>query len=334
MHDFWGDFRWADRAPTPPPTAGLAALHSGREACPRPRAPRAGRSSRGGSSPRSTRTPGGPVSAWLDLEPARRRAVAADAGPRPRLASSIASRSRRSTTIWPAGCASRRWADLRRWVRAARRRTTTTRARRPTTSRFGPPILRPPSLRDFYAFEGHVATMWQRRDAEVPEAWYRLPIFYFSNVSEIRGPDEPVWAPRGSSELDYELEVAALVDTPARDLPAERGRGGDRRLHGLQRLVGARPAARRDDGPARAGQGQGLRELDRAVARDARRAGVGAAGRCDRPGPRDDRRRSTASRRRAARWSDGPVQLRRDARAGLGGRPAATRRPDRLGDGR
>src|SRR5687768_13696548 len=88
---------------------------------------------------------------------------------------------------------------------------------------FGPPILRPPSLRDFYAFEQHVATMWRRRDQEVPEAWYRLPIFYFSNVSEIRGPGEPVWAPRGSAELDFELEVCALVDTPALDLPADRG---------------------------------------------------------------------------------------------------------------
>ena len=33
--------------------------------------------------------------------------------------------------------------------------------------------------------------MWERRGGEVPETWYRLPIFYFSNVSEIRGPDEP-----------------------------------------------------------------------------------------------------------------------------------------------
>ncbi|HUF06642.1 MAG TPA: fumarylacetoacetate hydrolase family protein [Candidatus Binatia bacterium] len=88
---------------------------------------------------------------------------------------------------------------------------------------FGPPILSPPSLRDFYAFERHVGTMWKRRDMEIPEAWYRLPIFYFSNVSEIRGPGDPVWAPRGSEELDYELEVAALVDTPVRDLDAARG---------------------------------------------------------------------------------------------------------------
>jgi fumarylacetoacetate (FAA) hydrolase len=87
---------------------------------------------------------------------------------------------------------------------------------------FGPPILRPPAFRDFYAFEQHVATMWSRRQSEIPEAWYRLPIFYFSNVSELRGPGEPVWAPRGSSELDFELEVGAIVDTPAFDLPEER----------------------------------------------------------------------------------------------------------------
>ena len=67
---------------------------------------------------------------------------------------------------------------------------------------FGPPILRPPAIRDFYAFERHVKTMWERRGGTVPEAWYRLPIFYFSNTSEIRGPGEPVWAPRGSTELD------------------------------------------------------------------------------------------------------------------------------------
>ncbi|MDQ2966279.1 MAG: fumarylacetoacetate hydrolase family protein, partial [Chloroflexota bacterium] len=71
-------------------------------------------------------------------------------------------------------------------------------------------------------FERHVRTMWERRGGEVPEAWYRLPIFYFSNVSEIRGPGDPVHAPRGSAELDFELELAALVDTPAADLPAGR----------------------------------------------------------------------------------------------------------------
>jgi 2-keto-4-pentenoate hydratase/2-oxohepta-3-ene-1,7-dioic acid hydratase in catechol pathway len=87
---------------------------------------------------------------------------------------------------------------------------------------FGPPVLRPAAFRDFYVFERHVRTMWERRGGEIPEAWYRLPIFYFSNTSEIRGPGEPVWAPRGSRELDFELEVGAIVDTPAFNVTAER----------------------------------------------------------------------------------------------------------------
>jgi fumarylacetoacetate (FAA) hydrolase len=87
---------------------------------------------------------------------------------------------------------------------------------------FGPPVLKPGSFRDFYAFEQHVRTMWQRRGGEIPEAWYRLPIFYFSNTSELRGPGEPVWAPDASTELDLELEVGAVVDTPAHNLPEDR----------------------------------------------------------------------------------------------------------------
>src|SRR4051812_28238994 len=90
---------------------------------------------------------------------------------------------------------------------------------------FGRPVLNPPSFRDFYAFERHVGTMWERRGQEIPEAWYRLPIFYFSNTSEVRGPGEPVWAPGGSKELDYELEVGALVDTPAVNLSEAQGEG-------------------------------------------------------------------------------------------------------------
>jgi fumarylacetoacetate (FAA) hydrolase len=95
--------------------------------------------------------------------------------------------------------------------------------------RFGPPILRPPAFRDFYVFEQHVQSMWNRRGGEIPESWFRIPVFYISNTSELRGPEEPVWAPGGSVELDFELEVGALVDTAAVDLAedaAEAAIGG------------------------------------------------------------------------------------------------------------
>ena len=158
---------------------------------------------------------------WLDLELARRRAVSTD----PRLAHNSALHRTPVTTLDDHLAAGLRVAALADLVDgfSPRGEAEEDDAVLPAADlRFGPPVLRPPSLRDFYAFEGHVRTMWERRGGEVPEAWYRLPIFYFGNVSEVRGPGEPIWAPAASVELDYELEVAALVDTPAMDLPAER----------------------------------------------------------------------------------------------------------------
>jgi fumarylacetoacetate (FAA) hydrolase len=81
------------------------------------------------------------------------------------------------------------------------------------------PIRRPPSLRDFYAFEQHVRTARERRGLEMNPDWYELPVFYFSNPNTILGPDDEV--PRPATEaLDYELEVAAVVGEDAADLDA------------------------------------------------------------------------------------------------------------------
>jgi fumarylacetoacetate (FAA) hydrolase len=156
---------------------------------------------------------------WLDLERTRRRAIHGD----PRREHNSALFRQPVTTLDAHLAAGLRVAALGELVDGFQSRGEDDAAVLDVADlRLGPPILRPPSLRDFYAFEGHVATMWARRGNPIPEAWYRLPIFYFSNVAEIRGPDEPLWAPRGSQELDFELEVCALVDTPAVDLAAER----------------------------------------------------------------------------------------------------------------
>src|SRR5204862_57353 len=45
----------------------------------------------------------------------------------------------------------------------------------------------------------------------VPDEWYELPVFYFSNPAAIYGPDDEIPYPAGSEELDYELEVAAVI---------------------------------------------------------------------------------------------------------------------------
>jgi fumarylacetoacetate (FAA) hydrolase len=74
-----------------------------------------------------------------------------------------------------------------------------------------PPVLHPPSVRDFMAFEEHVANARKLRGAEVPKEWYEIPVFYFSNPTAIYGPDVTVPYPEGTAELDYELECAAII---------------------------------------------------------------------------------------------------------------------------
>ena len=84
------------------------------------------------------------------------------------------------------------------------------------------PVPRPPSVRDFYAFEQHVRTARQRRGLEMEPDWYELPVFYFSNPAAILGPFDDVPVPPGTAQLDFELEVAAVVGMEGTNLdPAE-----------------------------------------------------------------------------------------------------------------
>lgn len=82
--------------------------------------------------------------------------------------------------------------------------------------------LQPNSLRDFYAFEQHVATANANRGREVPKEWYDFPVFYFSNANSTYGPDDTVPYPSYSDALDYELEVACVIGKPGRDIPAHK----------------------------------------------------------------------------------------------------------------
>lgn len=84
-----------------------------------------------------------------------------------------------------------------------------------------PPLPRPNSLRDFYAFEQHVATAHANRGREVPAEWYEIPVFYFSNPFSTYGSEAAVPRPPYTQELDYELEVAAVVGKEGRNIQPE-----------------------------------------------------------------------------------------------------------------
>jgi len=71
--------------------------------------------------------------------------------------------------------------------------------------------LRPNTLRDAYAFEQHVKTANQNRGREVPEEWYKFPVFYYTNPNSIFGPEDAIPYPHYTQALDFELEIAVII---------------------------------------------------------------------------------------------------------------------------
>jgi fumarylacetoacetate (FAA) hydrolase len=78
--------------------------------------------------------------------------------------------------------------------------------------------VHPVTLRDAYAFETHVKTANRNRGQEVPENWYKFPVFYFSNPNNNYGHEEVIPYPSYTQALDYELEIAVVIGKPGRDI--------------------------------------------------------------------------------------------------------------------
>jgi fumarylacetoacetate (FAA) hydrolase len=102
------------------------------------------------------------------------------------------------------------------------------------------PEGRPPSIRDFMAFEEHVRNARAATGrGDVPEAWYEAPRFYFSNPAAVYRDGDEIPKPPDTAALDYELELACVIgvdgspegftimnDWSARDLQAREMQAG------------------------------------------------------------------------------------------------------------
>lgn len=87
--------------------------------------------------------------------------------------------------------------------------------------RFLPPVPKPSTFRDFYAFEQHVKAARKSRGLEMHPNWYRLPIFYFSNPNALYGHGAEIPYPDQTSELDFELEFAVIIANGGRNVKAD-----------------------------------------------------------------------------------------------------------------
>jgi fumarylacetoacetate (FAA) hydrolase len=82
------------------------------------------------------------------------------------------------------------------------------------------PVLQPPTIRDFVAFERHVRNAVKNQGLDEPPAfWYRSPVFYFSNPLTVVGPGATIRMPRATASLDYEIEIGIVIGREGRDVP-------------------------------------------------------------------------------------------------------------------
>lgn len=83
------------------------------------------------------------------------------------------------------------------------------------------PLPRPNSIRDFSAFEQHVANGFDSYGLDIPEEWYEIPASYKGDPDSVVHPDETVPWPSFTDQFDYELELAAVIGKRGRDVPAD-----------------------------------------------------------------------------------------------------------------
>lgn len=80
------------------------------------------------------------------------------------------------------------------------------------------PIPHVNQIRDFYAFEEHVRNARARRGAEVPKEWFEFPAYYYSGNSSLYPSDHSIPKPGFTSELDFEIELAAIIGKEGRNI--------------------------------------------------------------------------------------------------------------------
>lgn len=82
------------------------------------------------------------------------------------------------------------------------------------------PLPNPRSVRDYIGFEQHMLNASKSFGHKVGEAWYEMPIFYFTNHQAIYGLDDNIKRPEKEIKLDLELEMAVIIGKKGKDIKA------------------------------------------------------------------------------------------------------------------
>ncbi len=83
------------------------------------------------------------------------------------------------------------------------------------------PVPRPSSFRDAYAFRQHVETSRRNRGVPMAPEFDQFPVFYFTNHRAVFGPGDVYCMPAHFNQLDFELEVAIVLNKNGKNISAK-----------------------------------------------------------------------------------------------------------------
>jgi fumarylacetoacetate (FAA) hydrolase len=87
------------------------------------------------------------------------------------------------------------------------------------------PLPRPPSMRDGYAFRQHVEAARRNRGVPMIPEYDEFPVFYFTNHQAVTGPGNVEVEKLHLNQLDFELEVAAVIGREGKNIAASEADG-------------------------------------------------------------------------------------------------------------
>lgn len=90
-----------------------------------------------------------------------------------------------------------------------------------TAVKLRPLLSAPPSIRDFSSFLEHYRTSIINLGQEFNEKLLTLPIFYYTNNTNMLGDGDEVSIPGHAQSMDYELEIACIIGKAGIDLTPE-----------------------------------------------------------------------------------------------------------------
>lgn len=86
------------------------------------------------------------------------------------------------------------------------------------------PLPNPPGIRDFSSFEQHISVTYAAVGREIGDRWKTEPSSFFLNAANVGGPDAAVLMPAGCEQLDFEVELAAILGRGGRNLSPSQTR--------------------------------------------------------------------------------------------------------------